>query len=267
MAVYISLLMVAVVALGLVRYLETHAVFYPSKDIAQTPSVLGLDFEDLYLKTADGERINAWFVKSRIGAATIIFAHGNAGNIGDRLLKLKFFHDLGLNVLLFDYRGYGKSSGHPAEEGIYKDGLAVYDHAVSRSDIDPKKIIMYGTSLGGVVAIEVATKRHCAVLIVDSSITSAKESAKTFYPFLPAFFLRTKFDSIGKIRHIEAPKLIIHSPQDQLIPYSMGVKLYEAASEPKLFLRSAGGHNEAGIIGDNRTAAGFKQFLTGLNLL
>ena len=267
MALFTSLFIIVVVLWGLVRYLEMKVIFYPSKDIVQTPAVLGLSFEDLYVITSDKERINAWFIKAGQGASTIIFAHGNAGTMGDRLLKLKYLHELGLNVLMFDYRGYGRSSGHPDEAGIYLDGQAAFDYIASRVDIDPKRIIMYGSSLGGVVAVDVASKRPCTALIVDSSITSAKDVAKIYYPYLPAFLMRTKFDSIGKIKNIKIPKLIIHSPRDNIIPYFMGVRLFEAACEPKTFLRSTGSHNEIQVVTDRETRLSFEGFLRTQQLL
>ncbi|MBI4309042.1 MAG: alpha/beta hydrolase [Candidatus Omnitrophica bacterium] len=263
----IIVLVTAVGVFFLVRYLESTAIFFPGKDVFITPSRAGLPYEDVYIQAPDGVRINAWFLKRPHAASTLIFAHGNAGTMGDRLMKIKFFHDLGLNVLAFDYRGYGKSEGVPTEKGIYLDAQAAHDYLKSRGDINMERIILYGASLGGVVAVDLAAKRPAAALIVDSSITSAREAAQVFYPHLPSFLMRVKFDSLSKIRHIPVPKLFIHSPQDQTVPYAMGRRLFEAASGPKEFITSSGGHNEVQIVSDHKTANALKLYLISKGLL
>lgn len=263
----VASLIIVVALWKVIRYLESDGVFFPVKTITQTPAALKLEFEDVYIDTPDGKRINAWFVHGQTGGATILYAHGNGGNMSDRLMKVKFFHDLGFSVMLFDYRGYGNSTGFPSEEGIYTDGLAAYDYLVTRKVIDKNRIILYGGSLGGIVAVDTASKRPCAALIVDSSITSAKEVAKAYYPYLPAFMTRLKFDSITKIKAIKAPKLIIHSPADHTIPYAMGVKLFEAAGEPKVFIKATGDHDELQMARSEKTMAEFRLFLEKLNLL
>jgi len=251
----------------LVHYLETTAVFFPGKEVFLTPARMGLPFDDVYVRASDGVRINAWFLKNPKAHSTVIFAHGNAGNMSDRLMRIKFFYDLGLNVLAFDYRGYGKSEGHPTEAGVYRDAQAVYDYLKGRKDVDMRKVIAYGSSLGGIVSVDLATKRPVAALIVDSSITSAREAARLFYPYLPSFLMWIKFDSLGKVRNISIPKLFIHSPDDRVVPYAMGRRLFEAAAEPKEFLVSSGGHNEVQIVSDHKTGAALKQFLSSKGLL
>ncbi|MBI3602435.1 MAG: alpha/beta hydrolase [Candidatus Omnitrophica bacterium] len=251
----------------LVKYLEHTAVFFPSKSMDSTPAQAGMPYEDLYLTTSDGVKINAWLIKSSPQAATILFAHGNAGTMSDRVMKIKFFHDLGLNVLVFDYRGYGKSQGYPTEKGVYLDAVAVYDYLQSRPDIDHQRIIGYGASLGGVVAVDLATRRKLAALMIESSITSAKDMSQRLYPFLPSFLMSIKFDSMSKIKNIDVPKLFLHSPEDQIVPLSMGQKLYEAARGPKSFLFTYGGHNDGFLINDRRVRNGFKKFLQTYSLL
>jgi len=262
-----SVLIVFVGLFVLVKYLEHTAVFFPSRSMNSTPAQAGMPYEDVYLITSDGIKINAWLVKSSPSASTILFAHGNAGTISDRVMKLKFFHDLGLNVLVFDYRGYGKSQGRPTEKGIYLDAQAVYDYLQSRPDIDHGRIIGYGASLGGVVVVDLATRRKLAALMIESSITSAKDMAQRLYPFLPSFLMGIKFDSLSKIKNIDTPKLFLHSPEDQTVPLSMGQKLYEAASNPKSFLFIHGGHNDGALISDGKVRDGFKKFLQTYSLL
>ncbi len=255
------------VLLVLVRYLERNGVFFPGKDMVLDPSRAGLSFEDLYLTTADGVRINAWFVPHSRAGTTLIFAHGNAGTMSDRVIKVKFFHDLGLNVLIFDYRGYGRSQGKPSEKGLYLDAQAAYDHLKSRGDVDKNRIIAYGASLGGPVAVDLACHRPLAALVVDSSITSAKDMAGILYPYLPSFLLSLKFDSISKVKYLKMPKLFMHSPDDHVVPFSMGSRLFEAAAAPKEFLRTSGGHNDVSIVSDPKAGAAFKKFLMSRGLL
>jgi len=267
----VSVFLVASCVVGgllvLVRYLERNGVFFPGKDMMLDPSRAGLAFEDLYLTTADGVRINTWFVPRSGAHATLIFAHGNAGTMSDRIIKVKFFHDLGLNVLIFDYRGYGRSQGKPSEKGVYLDAQAAYDHLKSRGDVDKNRIIAYGASLGGPVVVDLACHRPLAALVVDSSITSAKDMAGILYPYLPSFLLSLKFDLISKVKHLNMPKLFMHSPDDHVVPFSMGSRLFEAAAAPKEFLRTSGGHNDVSIVSDPKAAAAFKKFLMGKGLL
>jgi fermentation-respiration switch protein FrsA (DUF1100 family) len=250
----------------LVKYLEHTSVFYPGHTIITNPSQVGLKYEDLYLRTSDGIKINAWFAKYSDSASTIIFAHGNAGTMGERIMKMKFWHDVGLNVVFFDYRGYGHSEGNPTEQGVYLDAQAVYDYLQSRPDIDHNRIIAYGASLGGVVMIDLASKRKLAALIVESSITSAKDMAHRLYPMIPSFFMSIKFDSLSKISRISCPKLFLHSREDHTVPFSMGQKLYDTALVPKEFLVIYGGHNDGGFM-DPQVQKGFIKFLQTYSLL
>lgn len=250
-----------------VRYLELTGVFFPSREIAVSPSVTGLPWEDVYFKARDGTNINAWFFKNPQAKSTIIFAHGNAGNMGDRLPKIEFFYELGLNVFIFDYRGYGKSEGRPSEAGIYLDAQGAYDYLQLRGDVDMKNIILYGASLGGAVAIDLATHRSAALLVVESSITNARQMAKIFYPFVPSFCLSLKFDSIDKVRALRTSKLFIHSPEDEIVPYGIGQKLFEAAGEPKEFLKIRGGHNDGAMMVEPVAAREFIRILKGKGLV
>jgi len=251
----------------LVRYLESAGVFFPSHDMSVSPIILDLPWEDIYLQTNNGVKINAWLFKNPLAKSTLIFAHGNAGNMSDRLLMIKVFYDFGLNVLIFDYRGYGKSEGRPSESGIYLDAQGAYDYLQSRNDIDMNNIILYGASLGGAVVVDLATCRKAALLVVESSITNARDMARIFYPFVPMFFLSLKFDSISKVKAITIPKLFIHSPEDQVVPYWVGQKLFEAAAQPKEFLMIHGGHNDGSITVEPSAAGEFLKILKNKDLI
>jgi len=245
-----TVVIISAVFWALVRYLESAGVFFPNRQLEVSPSVLGLPWEDVYFDTKDHVSLNGWFFKNPQATSTLIFAHGNAGNMGDRLFKIQFLYELALNVFIFDYRGYGKSQGIPSEAGIYRDAQAAYDYLKARGDTDMERIIIYGASLGGAVAIDLATQRKAALLIVESSITNALDMAHIHYPFVPSFFLRLKFDSVSKVKQLTVPKLFIHSPGDEVVPYWVGKKLFAAAAEPKRFLKISGAHNDASIASD-----------------
>jgi fermentation-respiration switch protein FrsA (DUF1100 family) len=224
------------------RYIERRTIFYPDKKIEFLPRDVGLNSEEVFFNTSDGIQISAWFVPHPQARHTILFAHGNAGNISHRIEKLKFFYDLGCNILIFDYRGYGKSQGRPSEKGIYLDAKAAYDYLLSRH-ISADAIIGYGESIGGAVVIDLAYKNKLGGLIVDGCFSCAKDMAKFIYPFIPYWVFSSRFNSEAKISSIKIPKLIIHSVNDEIVPYKLGHKLYGSALEPKEFLQIRGGHN------------------------
>lgn len=252
---------------ALVRYLESAGVFFPSRKMDVNPSDINLPWEDIYFKTRDHLTLNGWLFKNPHAQSTIIFAHGNAGNMSDRIFKIKFFYGLGLNVFIFDYRGYGKSEGRPSEAGIYLDAQAAYDYIQSQGHVNMERIILYGASIGGTVVIDLATHRNVALLVVESSITNARDMARIFYPFVPTFFLSLKFDSINKVRTLKVPKLFIHSPDDEVVPFWVGQKLFEAACSPKEFLKIHGGHNDGSITVDPMAAQEFIRLLKDKDLI
>jgi fermentation-respiration switch protein FrsA (DUF1100 family) len=178
-------------------------------------------------------------------------SHGNAGNISHRIDLIRRLQRMRFNVLMYDYRGYGRSEGSPDEAGVYSDGLAAFDHALHLPGVDPKRIILWGTSLGGAVAVEVALHRPAAGLILESTFSSAKDVARRVYPYFPVqFTLRTKLNSIDKIGRIRIPILQMHGNRDGIIPFDLGRKLFDAALEPKEFYVIEGGdHNDTYIIG------------------
>jgi hypothetical protein len=222
---------------------------YPQGAYEQAHSIPGL--RDCWMTTEDGVKIHAWFAPAESAKATFVVSHGNAGNISHRSLLLRSLQRHGFNVLMYDYRGYGRSEGTPTEEGIYKDGRAAYDYAVSLPEVNPERVILWGTSLGGAVAIDVATHRRAAGLILESTFTSAKDVAGIVYPFLPVqFFMHTKFNSIEKIKTLTIPTLVIHGAHDSIVPIALGRKLFHAANEPKDFYEMPNAdHNDTFFIG------------------
>lgn len=202
--------------------------------------------EDVFLQTEDGVKIHGWFVSGENAKASILYFHGNAGNISNRYDWVKDLSRLPANVFIIDYRGYGKSEGRPSEGGIYLDAQAAYRYLIEKRKIDPKTLVIYGKSIGGGPACELASKFPCAGLILQSPFTSIKDMADRLIPPLPLRWIaRTRFDNLGKIQKITVPKLIIHSRNDEVIPFWMSEKLFQAAPEPKQFQTySRAGHND-----------------------
>ena len=247
-----------------VRLLERSTLFLPSRVVDQTPADAGLAFQEMTFSTEDGVALQGWWVPAPADpgqAATIVFLHGNAGNIGDRIPKLAMFHRLGANVFIFDYRGYGRSRGRPTERGMYRDALAAYDAAVSQAGARADRLVVYGASLGGVAATYLAAQRPVAGLILDSTFTSAVDMARIIVPWIPTCLISIQLDSLGRISQIRTPKLFIHSPADETVPYRLGRKLFDAAVEPKQFLTVQGGHNDGYLESEEIFTAGIAGFL------
>ncbi|MCA9408062.1 MAG: alpha/beta hydrolase [Candidatus Omnitrophica bacterium] len=261
------LLLAIIVLIVYVRYIESVSLFHPVRDIDSMPADFGLPFEDVFLTTQDDIKIHGWYIKKDDNVPTLLFFHGNAGNIGGRLGKILHFYDMGVNVFIIDYRGFGKSEGKPTEKGIYQDAIVAYDYLKNRKDVDPKKIFVYGASLGGVVAVDLALQRPLAALIIDSSFSSAKDMAKFYYPFIPSFLVSIKMDSERKIKDISVPKLIIHSAHDETVPFALGEKLYRAAKEPKEFLMTSGSHINGHTDDEINFLRGIHNFLQKVKLI
>jgi fermentation-respiration switch protein FrsA (DUF1100 family) len=247
--------------------MEKSFIFFPEKEIVETPADAGLAFEDLYLNTSDGVKINGWFVPSSGARTTLLWFHGNAGNIGHRVDPLRRLHDaLSVNILMIDYREYGKSEGKVSEEGTYRDAIAAYDYLLTRSDVDPGRIILFGQSLGAAVAVELALKRKAAGLILEAPFTSIAAMAKATLPWLPiGGLISTRYDNLSKITRINLPLLILQGDRDEVVPYAQGRRLFEAAREPKTFYTITGaGHNDTYLVGGEPYDQALLRFIEGL---
>jgi fermentation-respiration switch protein FrsA (DUF1100 family) len=224
--------------------LQDSMVYFPSARIARTPAEAGLDYEDVVLETEDGERLGAWLVRVPDARGTVIFCHGNAGNISHRVSTLRILAGLGMDVLIFDYRGFGTSTGDPSEEGLYADAMAAWRFLGARGT-DPERTVIMGRSLGGGVAVWLASQVDAAGLVAESTFTSAVDLGGEHYPFLPVgLLLRHRFASIDRIAEVGEPVLVAHSEEDTLIGVHHGQALFSAAMEPKQFLSLAGDHND-----------------------
>lgn len=267
-----SVLRVAVasyVGLALFMFLrQSKYLYFPAREVGLTPATARLPYEDVMLKTVDGETVHGWFVPAPDSRATILFCHGNAGNIANRLDALWRFHELGLDVLIFDYRGYGRSTGKPSEEGTYRDADAAWTWLTTVRGIPQGRIVVFGESLGGAVAAWVAEQKRPGGAILESTFTSVPDVAARLYPFLPVRWLcRIRYPTLERMPRILCPVLVAHSPDDEMIPFSHGTKLFQAAREPKVFLTLKGSHNtgreEAGRPYDKALDAFITRFITG----
>jgi fermentation-respiration switch protein FrsA (DUF1100 family) len=249
------------VALVYVR--QAKMLYFPTRQLEATPAAMGLAFDEVTIKTSDGLNISAWYIPSARSRGVVLFCHGNAGNISHRLDSIRIFHDLGLGVLIFDYRGYGRSEGEPDEKGTYLDAEAAWDYLVRAKGVDPARIVIFGRSLGSAVVAELALRRKAGALIIESGFTSVPDLGRKFFPHLPVRFIsRFNYATIEKIDRIGIPKLFIHSPDDEIIPYEQGMRLFEKAGEPKEFLRIKGGHNEGFLLSGDVYTGGLDRFIS-----
>lgn len=240
------------VGLGLLLYLmQGRMVFLanlPGRALTATPGDIGLAYENVSIDTADGERLHGWYVPAG-GNGVVLFFHGNAGNISHRLDSLAIFHKLGLDTLIIDYRGYGESTGSPSEEGTYRDAQAAWDHLVNERGIAPRRIIVFGRSLGGAVGAWLASRTRPAGVIIESCFSSGADMARRLYPFLPARLItRLRYPVTDYARGISSPLLVVHSRDDEIIPFEMGQSIFDAAPGPKTFLELRGDHNTGFLL-------------------
>jgi len=254
------------VLLGVLLYfMQERMVFLaslPGRELEATPRDAGFDYVDVNFETADGLSLHGWYVYAHNPRGTVLFLHGNAGNISHRLDSIAIFHELGLDTFIIDYRGYGQSEGKPSEEGTYRDAEAAWQYLVTQRGKDPERIIMFGRSIGGAVAAWLATKHKPAALIVESSFTSAVDMAAQLYPFMPVRLIsRLRYPVIDFVTRIMSPILIVHSRDDEIIPFAMGKALYEAAPEPKAFLELAGDHNNGFLLSRDRYRPKLAEFI------
>ena len=241
------LIMLTVAYLGvvlLVYFGQTRLVYFPEKLLSLTPEAIGLDYTSVNIATRDGETLHGWWMPVPNAKSTVLFFHGNAGNISHRINYLAMFKRLGYNTLLFDYRGYGQSSGVPSESGTYLDAQAAWRYLTETRGIAPAQIVLFGESLGGAVAAWLAVQEKPGLLALASTFTSVPDLAAEIYPFLPVRWIsRFDYDTRKSLQSVTCPVFIAHSPQDEIIPFEHGQQLFQAAPEPKQFLELEGGHN------------------------
>jgi fermentation-respiration switch protein FrsA (DUF1100 family) len=231
--------------------IENLFLFFPQKKFDFLPESFRLNYKDVHFVTEDGNTLHGWFFPGERDHPVILHFHGNSGNISHRLELVRHLLQRGLQVFIFDYRGYGKSEGRPSEKGIYQDGVAAYDYLVQKEGILPGHIALHGHSMGAAAALEVALNRGVKSVILESAFTSTKDMAKTMpLSFLLTPFLPANYNNLEKVARLHIPKLIIHGDSDEVVPFSMGERLFASAAQPKYFLRLKGaGHNDTCLKG------------------
>lgn len=251
-------------ALGAMARPADRLVFFPTRELdGGTPALYGLAYQDVALTAADGVALHAWWVPAPAARRSVLFLHGNAGNVSHRLDKLAVLAGLDASVLLLDYRGYGRSQGTPDEAGTYRDADAAYAWLRARG-IAPETIVAYGESLGGPIAADLAARRELGGLVLESAPASILGVAQHHYPLLPvSWFLSVRYDALARMPEVRAPVLILHSPDDEIVPFAMAESLYAAAPGRKRLVRLAGGHNDNFLVAAEVYQAALRGFLLG----
>jgi fermentation-respiration switch protein FrsA (DUF1100 family) len=259
----LSLIVLSTTLFGGCR-IEDKFIFHPDHVTDRDPSHVGVRFEDVFFTTQDGLRLRGWFIPHQGARATLVWFHGNAGNISDRLLNIKLLHDrIGTNIFIFDYRGYGRSEGTVSEKGTYLDGEAAIKYLLGRDDAAARRLILFGRSLGAAVAAEMAIRFNSLGLILESPFVSIREMARAIFPSLPiAWLLRTRYDTMEKVRLVKTPILVLHGDRDATVPIEQGKKVFEVASEPKKFHRIVGAsHNDTFVVGGEEYYRALREFI------
>jgi uncharacterized protein len=256
-ALIVAVMFTGFIAFFSLRKFESYVTFHPVRYSPGAAWTAPQGAEDVWLNTSDNVRLHGWYLASRTkpATATVIYFHGNGGNISDVGWIGENLTARGFDVLLFDYRGYGRSEGDvEGENELYKDGDAAYEYVVNERGVRPERLVLYGQSLGTTVAVDLASRRSCGALILESGLSSAADMAAAVFPWLPrrlSSLGKNRFDSVRKLAQVKAPVLITHGDPDPVIPVEQGRKLYEAANEPKKLLIFPGaGHNVHGSVGE-----------------
>jgi fermentation-respiration switch protein FrsA (DUF1100 family) len=237
----------------------------PGRALTATPGDIGLEYEDVSLTTGDNERLHGWYVPATDKRGVVLFFHGNAGNISHRLDSISIFHQLGLDTLIIDYRGYGQSTGKTSEQGTYLDAQAAWNYLVDERRIPADRIIIFGRSLGGAIGAWLGArpemKNGLAAVIIESSFTSGVDMARRLYPFLPVRLItRLRYPVAEYASRLECPVLVVHSRDDEIIPFEMGQSIYSAVEQRKSFLELRGDHNNGFFISRHDYLAGLDSF-------
>jgi pimeloyl-ACP methyl ester carboxylesterase len=238
-------------------------IYQPQRAVRHTPAVVKLPYEDIVFQASDGTVLSGWWVPAEEGRGTVLFCHGNGGNIAGYLDTVLTGNRLGLNVFIFDYRGYGKSRGSPSEQGTYDDAEAAWEYLVRQKQVPPEKIVVWGRSLGGPIAARTAARHPSGPVILESTFTSLHDLVdEKFGWFFSFLVLGYPYETEKHLEKIHAPVLIVHSPDDEMVPYGHGRKLYEAAGVPKRFLEIRGAHNSGFLDSKQAYESSINDFLT-----
>jgi fermentation-respiration switch protein FrsA (DUF1100 family) len=250
---------------GLMYFMQPGMIFFPWRSVDATPSDWGLAYDDVAVRTDDGVALHGWYIPREGARRVVLFLHGNAGNISHRRESIEIFHRLGTDVFIFDYRGYGQSGGSPSEAGLYRDAAAAWRYLTDVRGRDPAQIVIFGRSLGGAVAARLASEVTAGGVILESTFNSARDFAHTAFPLLSRLvILRYEFDAARTLAHTRSPVLILHSPNDEIMPFELGRRLYQAAPEPRRFVTLRGDHNTGFMASRPAYDRALQEFLESL---
>ncbi len=244
--------------------LQRKLLYFPVRWSASEARRANPGYDEIQVRTTDGEEIHAWLNRVKDSPWTVLICHGNAGNLMYHEAPLEIFRAIGLQAILFDYRGYGLSSGSPSEAGLLRDGEAIRDYAVNTLGVSPERLVYFGQSLGSGVAVLLAAAKPPGRLIVESGYPTLPAVARVHYPFLPAgLLMRDRFAAAEKIASVKCPVLFLHPGLDEVIPIELGRKLYDAANDPKRFVEIPGTHhNDAFHLAMEQHVAAITEFLS-----
>lgn len=233
----VSLVILALAALLVLgRWYEASALFYPSKEHSLSPSQFGLNPEEVTIDVS-GVTVHGWYFSEQTEGITILYAHGNAGTIADRLPQIKAFVEQGINLFIYDYRGYGKSGGTVSKKNFLEDSFAAYDYLVKTRGLDPRSIVLLGQSLGGVAVLRIANRRACRAVILEGTFYSVRQIAKDIYPVIPVWLIASsEFDNSREVKKLKVPVLFIYGKNDSVIPGYHSEMLFKVAPEPRELL-------------------------------
>ena len=261
-----SLVIVTLLVFNAYLYVQQPAmIFYPTKNIDATPEEWELNYQSVKLTLSNNTKIAGWYFPHPDATKTLLFFHGNGGNISHRGDSIYIFHKLKLNVLIIDYPGYGDSEGSPSEEGLYQSATAAWHYLLSDKKVKANDIIIFGRSLGGAVAADLASRVTAGGLILESTFSSVLDIVDIDFPLLSHFiYLRYSFDSQYKLQKVTVPVLVIHSPGDGVIPFELGQKIFSGVTAEKKFLQIEGGHNDGFMQSIQRYMQSLRSFIQSI---
>jgi len=253
MKILLRLFIVIAIGIGAsVAYMvgfENDYLYFPNRDLTQTPDDAGLAFRNISFKSEDGVTLHGWYMPHPHARFTLLHLHGNGGNMSDRIHQYRLWHAMGLAVFAFDYRGYGNSEGTPDEAGLYADAKAAWSLLIKDRGLAPGDIIIAGRSMGCAVAAKLAAVANPAGLALEAPFTNIPDMSEAYYPWLPLrWFVKSRFDTEAAVRQSEAPLLLISAESDEIIPDGMAVRVFAAHKGPKMRGVLPGGHNDFDVV-------------------
>jgi hypothetical protein len=269
MTIVVSMVLSWVFLNGWMYLQQPGMIFYPSRELEAQPTDWGMPYEDVFLKTADAVELHGWYIPAPGATRALLFLHGNAGNISHRHDSIAIFRRLGLNVFIFDYRGYGRSQGIPDDTGLYRDADAAWRYLTETRGVAAQDIVIFGRSLGGAVAAQLAAQvgigTPAGALILESTFSSARDFAREAFPLLShLLMLRYDFNTARRLPAVSCPVLVLHSPDDEVMPYVLGEQVFRSAHEPKRFVRLHGDHNSGFLLSQPEYEQALDEFLATL---